>query len=100
LGQYPLTRSNPDEAVLSAAEMSRLGQAKTRQKTVLKDFLEGLRPIVKEEEPSLEVDNDLISFKTWDDSFPLWVTEKLHLGDWTSLTQTVWVWRLLGFEST
>jgi hypothetical protein len=80
--------------------MSRLGRAKARQKTVLKAFLKGLRPIVEEEEPSLEVDNDLISFKTWDDSFPAWVTEKLHLGDWTSLTRMVWVWRLLGFDVT
>lgn len=78
-----------DEAVLAAAAMSRLGRAKTRPLLVLRSFLQGLRPIVEEEERFLDEDQDLISFRIWDDSFPTWVTEKLRLSDWPSLTRSV-----------
>jgi len=54
----------------------------------LKHFVETLRPLVSNEEPNLDQIEDLISFKVYDDSqFPLWVTEKLRLGDRTSLTR-------------
>lgn len=69
--------------------MSRLGRAKARPLRVLKAFFTSLRPLVRDEEPLLSPSNDLISFKTWDDSFPTWVTEKLRLGDWKPLTQRV-----------
>ena len=77
-----------DEAVLSAVAMHRLSRPNSRAISVMKHFVETLRPLVDDEEPDLENKDDLISFRVYDDSqFPLWVTETLHLGDWTPMTR-------------
>jgi hypothetical protein len=77
-----------DDAVLAAAAVNRLSRPNSRATSVMKHFVETLRPLVDDEEPDLENEDDLISFKVYDDSqFPLWVTETLHLGDWTSTTR-------------
>lgn len=78
-----------DEAVLTSVAMHRLGRPKVRAVSVLRHFIQIIRPVVEDEEPSLDVEDDLISFKTYDDSqFPTWVTEKLRLVDLTALTRS------------
>lgn len=78
-----------DEAVLTSVAMHKLSRPKVRAVSVLQYFIQTMRPVVEEEEPSLDVEDDLISFKTYDDSqFPTWVTEELRLGDLTAITRS------------
>jgi hypothetical protein len=43
---------------------------------------------VEEEEPDLSSRHELFTFKIYDDAFPTWVTEKLRMDTWTSLTRS------------
>ena len=79
---------HPDEALLAAVAMNQLSRPKSRARSVMKHFVETLRPLVDDEEPDFENEDDLLTFLVYDDTqYPLWVTETLHLGDWTPMTR-------------
>jgi hypothetical protein len=99
----PITSDNQthvDEAILATSAVRQLVRPHETHIRPTKAYIESTRPIVEDEEPLLDDAEDLFSFRTEEEAFPSWLTEKLRIGNWTPLTHSLVSPSTLSSQST